>query len=192
MATLTTCRLILRQWQDSDLAPFAKLNADPRVREFFPTLLTSQESDHSIQLFSDHIAKHGWGFWAVSLIETGEFIGFVGLQEVHFQAHFTPAVEIGWRLAFDYWQKGYATEGAKAAVKYGFETLRLEQIVSFTTVNNMRSRHVMEKIGMHHNREDDFDHPKLEEGHPLRKHVLYRISTDDWSNIKDSYPRKEI
>ena len=192
MVTLTTQRLILRPWQDSDLAPFAKLNADPRVREFFPSLLTSQESDRSVQLFSDHIAKHGWGLWAASLIETDEFIGFIGLQEVPFQAHFTPAVEIGWRLGFDYWQKGYATEGAKAAVKYGFDTIGLKQIVSFTTVNNMRSRHVMEKIGMHHNREDDFDHPKLEEGHPLRKHVLYRISGGNWSHIKDSYLRKEV
>ncbi|MFN4174490.1 MAG: GNAT family N-acetyltransferase, partial [Parachlamydiaceae bacterium] len=177
---IKTSRLILRQWQDSDLAPFAALNADPRVREFFPSLQSREESDRDVKCASDHLARYGWGFWAVSLIETGEFIGFIGLEDIYFQAHFTPAVEIGWRLAFDYWGKGYATEGAKAALKYGFETLRLDQIVSFTPVSNMRSRRVMEKIGMHHNKEDDFDHPKLIEGHPLRKHVLYRILSHDW------------
>lgn len=183
MVTIKTSRLILRQWQDSDLAPFAALNADPRVREFFPGLMSREESDHSVKLASDHIARCGWGFWAASLIETGEFIGFIGLEDVYFQAHFTPAVEIGWRLAFNHWGKGYATEGAKAALKYGFETLRLDQIVSFTTMGNMRSRHVMEKIGMHHLTQDDFDHPKLPEGHPLRKHVLYRMSSHDWFSL---------
>ncbi len=183
MATIKTNRLVLRQWQDSDLAPFAALNSDPRVREFFPGLQSREESDRDVKLVSDHIAKYGWGFWAVSLIETGEFIGFIGLEDVYFQAHFTPAVEIGWRLAFDYWGKGYATEGAKAVLKYGFETLRLDQIVSFTTRGNTRSRHVMEKIGMHHQAQDDFDHPKLPEGHPLRTHVLYRMSLHDWFSL---------
>ncbi|CCB86793.1 hypothetical protein PUV_18430 [Parachlamydia acanthamoebae UV-7] len=157
--TVKTERLILRPWQDSDLTAFAALNADPRVREFFPGLLSREESDNSVKLASDHIARCGWGFWAASLIETGEFIGFIGLEDVYFQAHFTPAVEIGWRLAFNHWGKGYATEGAKAALKYGFETLRLDQIVSFSTMGNMCSRHVMEKIGMHHRTQDDFDHP---------------------------------
>lgn len=183
MVTIKTSRLILRQWQDSDLAPFAALNADPRVREFFPGLMSREESDHSVKLASDHIARCGWGFWAASLIETGEFIGFIGLEDVYFQAHFTPAVEIGWRLAFNHWRKGYATEGAKAALKYGFETLRLDQVVSFTTIGNIRSRHVMEKIGMHYRTQDDFDHPKLPEGHPLRKHVLYRMSSHDWFSL---------
>lgn len=185
MVTIKTNRLILRQWQESDLAPFAALNADPRVREFFPGLQSREESDHSVNLVSDHIARCGWGFWAVSLIETGEFIGFIGLEDVYFQAHFTPAVEIGWRLAFDHWGMGYATEGAKAALKYGFETLRLDQIVSFTTISNVRSRHVMEKIGMHHNTQDDFDHPKLTKGHPLRKHVLYRMTSHDWFGLTE-------
>lgn len=175
MFTIKTDRLILRQWQDSDLAPFATMNADPRVREFFPSLMSREESDRSVAGASGHIAKFGWGFWAASLIETGEFIGFIGLENVYFQAHFTPAVEIGWRLAFNHWGKGYATEGAKATLNYGFETLKLHEIVSFTTVNNQRSRHVMEKIGMHRNPQDDFNYPGRPDDHPLQKCVLYRI-----------------
>jgi 3-dehydroquinate dehydratase/shikimate dehydrogenase len=173
--TIKTERLILRPWEEGDLKPFAELNADPRVREYFPNLLSREESDQSAKRMSDHIEKKGWGFWAASLIETGEFIGFIGLEDVYFKAPFTPAVEIGWRLAFKHWGKGYATEGALAALKYGFETLKLKEIVSFTPVQNKRSRHVMEKIGMTHDPKDDFDHPKLPEDHPLRRHVLYKI-----------------
>lgn len=174
---IKTDRLILRQWQEWDLEPFAKLNADPRVREHFPSVLTRQESDKSVEILSAHIDKCGWGFWAVSLIDTDEFVGFIGLEDVNFTTHFTPAVEIGWRLAFEHWNKGYATEGALASLRYGFETLKLKEIVSFTVVNNSRSRSVMEKIGMHRDPKDDFAHPKLPEGHPLSTHVLYRIST---------------
>ena len=180
MVTIKSSRLILRNWQEEDLAPFAALNADHRVRELFPGLMTRQDSDDSVKIMSDHIEKYGWGFWAASLIETGEFIGMIGLRNVHFKAHFTPAVEIGWILAFEHWEKGYATEGAKASLKYGFETLALKEIVSFTTVDNIRSRHVMKKIGMHHDQNDDFDHPKLPEGHSLRRHVLYRMNQEQW------------
>lgn len=123
------------------------------------------------------------GFWAASLVESGEFIGFIGLEDVYFSAPFNnsaPTVEIGWRLAFNHWGKGYATEGALAAFKYGFETLKLEEIVSFTAVANHRSRHVMEKIGMHHRSEDDFDHPKFAEKHPSRRHVLYCLEKAKW------------
>lgn len=181
--TINTKRLILRPWTEEDLEPFAKLNADARVREYFSGLLSRQESDASVKLASEHIQRCGWGFWAASLVETGEFIGFIGLEDVYFSAPFNksgPAVEIGWRLAFNHWGKGYATEGALAALKYGYETLGLEEIVSFTAVANQRSRHVMEKIGMHHRPEDDFDHPKLAEGHPLRRHVLYRLEKAKW------------
>lgn len=181
--TVTTERLLLRQWREEDLAPFAKLNADPRVMEYFPKLQTREESDASVKRVSDHIRQYGWGFWAASLLETGEFIGFIGLQPVPFQAAFTPAVEIGWRLAFEHWGKGYATEGAKAALQYGFERLHLQDIVSFTTTGNMRSRAVMERIGMHHESNNDFDHPKLPVGHPLRRHVLYRITADGWKTL---------
>jgi RimJ/RimL family protein N-acetyltransferase/GrpB-like predicted nucleotidyltransferase (UPF0157 family) len=191
MVTIKTSRLILRQWQDSDLVLFAALNADPRVREFFPGLMSREESNQFAKLISDHIARRGWSFWAVSLIETGEFIGFIGLEEVHFQAPFTPAVEIGWRLAFDHWGKGYATEGAKAALKYGFETLDLPEIVSFTAVQNMRSRRIMEKIGMHRTAQDDFDHPKLPESHPLQRHVLYRLKQSEWrASLEQKYVYK--
>ena len=181
--TVTTERLLLRQWREEDLAPFAKLNADPRVMEYFPKLQTREESDASVKRVSDHIQQYGWGFWAASLLETGEFIGFIGLQPVPFQAAFTPAVEIGWRLAFEHWGKGYATEGAKAALQYGFEKLHLQDIVSFTATGNMRSRAVMERIGMHHEANNDFDHPKLPAGHPLRRHVFYRITADVWKNL---------
>jgi 3-dehydroquinate dehydratase/shikimate dehydrogenase len=152
--------------------------------EYFPGLKTKEESDHSVSLISNHIEKCGWGFWAASLIETGEFIGFIGLQDVHFKAKFTPAVEIGWRLAYKHWGKGYATEGALASLAYGFDTLKLNEIVSFTPLGNMRSRAVMARIGMHHDSKDDFDHPKLPQGHPLRRHVLYRINYQSWLNVK--------
>lgn len=184
-AIITTERLVLRQWREEDLEPFAKLNADPKVREFFPGLMSREECERSIKLMSDHITRCEWGLWAASLIETDEFIGFIGLEDVYFQAHFTPAVEIGWRLALDYWGKGYATEGAKAALAYGFDTLNMDEIVSFTAVQNRRSRRIMEKIGMNHNSKDDFDRPKLPKEHPLQRHVLYRISYQDWKNVKD-------
>jgi len=182
--SIKTDRLILRQWSEKDFEPFAKLNADPRVREFFPALMSRQESDNSIEIFSEHIEKYGWGFWAVSLIQTGEFIGMIGLEDVRFQAHFsmTPAVEVGWRLAYEYWGKGYATEGALASLRFGFDELALREIVSFTAVQNLRSRNVMEKIGMLHDPNDDFDHPRVSEGHPLRRQALYRINAGEWDN----------
>jgi len=186
---IQTNRLILRQWCERDLEPFAHLNSDSRVREFFPGLLSCQESDASVKRMSDHISRTGWGFWAASLIQTGEFIGFIGLEDVYFSAAFnkdTPAVEIGWRLAFGHWGKGYATEGAKAALQYGFEKLNLPQIISFTAVKNMRSRHVMVKIGMHHDEIDDFDHPKIVDTHPLKRQVLYRLKFDEWKKIYKS------
>lgn len=179
---IQTKRLLLRPWKPADLEPFAKINADPRVREYFSCLLTRQESDESAEFMADHIEKYGWGFWAVSLIETGEFIGIIGLSPVFFAAHFTPAIEIGWRLAFDHWGKGYATEGALAAVDYGFHMLHLEEIVAFTAVQNQRSRHVMEKLGMHRDPKDDFDHPRIPADHPLRQQLLYRLQRHEWHN----------
>jgi 3-dehydroquinate dehydratase/shikimate dehydrogenase len=178
--TIRTNRLILRQWDSTDLEPFANLNADPRVREHFPGIQTKKESDLSASIISDHIKKYGWGLWAAALIQTGEFIGFIGLAEVPFKTEFTPAVEIGWRLAFEYWGKGYATEGAKASISYGFNTLNLNEIVSFTAVKNMRSRAVMERIGMHHDPDGDFDHPKIQESSPVKRQVLYRLKALEW------------
>ena len=178
---IKTERLILRPWLEEDLEPFAELNADPRVMEYFPSVKSFEETAEEFGLIRGGFDSFGWGFWAASLIEGDKFIGFIGLKNVGFQAHFTPAVEIGWRLAYEYWGKGYATEGAKASLKYGFETLNLDEIVSFTPTQNKKSANVMKKIGMTHNPEDDFDHPRLAEGHALRRHVLYRLKRSDWS-----------
>lgn len=177
---IRTQRLLLRAWKEEDLEPFAQMNADPRVREFFPGLQTREESDASVNRALGHIQKYGWGLWAVSLLDTGEFIGFIGIAHVPFSASFTPAVEIGWRLAHRYWGQGYATEGALACLKYGFETLQLQEIVAFTTPANKRSRSVMEKIGMHHDASGDFDHPLCPEGLIMRRQVLYRLRKEDW------------
>lgn len=173
-SSIVTDRLILRPWKKEDFEPFSDINADPRVREFFPSIQKKEESDEQARAISKGIEKCGWGFWAVSTSDA-DFIGMIGLSQVRFFAHFTPAVEIGWRLAFEHWGKGYATEGAKAALTFGFEDLKLKEIVAFTTPDNDRSRKVMEKLGMTHSLVDDFDHPMLPQGHKMRRHVLYRI-----------------
>lgn len=178
---IKTERLILRFWSDEDLKPFAKLNADPRVMQYFSSVRNYEETTEEFQSIRAEFDSIGWGFWAASLIENNQFIGFIGLSNVGFQAHFTPAVEIGWRLAYEYWGNGYATEGAIASLRYGFETLKLDEIVSCTAMQNKRSANVMKKIGMIHNSEDDFDHPRIPEGHWLRRYVLYRIKRNDWS-----------
>jgi 3-dehydroquinate dehydratase/shikimate dehydrogenase len=175
MSIITTERLILRPWRSEDLEPFAQLNADPRVMEYFPSTLSREESDRLAESNRSELLHEGWGKWAVSVPGAADFIGYIGLARVEYPCPFAPTVEIGWRLAYDYWSKGYATEGAKAAIKYGFDKVNLTEIVSFTTVQNKRSQRIMEKLGMHHAPEDDFDHPKLPEGHPLRRHVLYRL-----------------
>lgn len=172
---IRTERLVLRRWQETDRLPFQRLNADPRVMEFFPEPLTADASDALFDRIQAHIDRHGFGPFATELVETGAFLGFTGLFVPEFDAHFTPAVEIGWRLAFESWGKGLATEGARAALDYGFNTLGMEHIVSFTVPANQRSRRVMEKLGMTHDSREDFDHPNLPDGHPLRRHVLYRI-----------------
>jgi len=166
--------LLLRRWRPEDRERFAALNADPRVMEHFPTVLTREESDALAVRMETHFAEHGWGRWAVEIVGVAPFAGFIGLSYPKFEAPFTPCVEIGWRLAADFWGHGYATEGAKAALDFGFDTLRLKEIVSFTVPQNLRSRRVMEKIGMTYDPKDVFDHPLLPAGHPLRPHVLYR------------------
>ncbi len=178
MTTLKTERLILRPWREEDLEPFAEMNRDTRVMEYFPALLTKEESDQMGKRMGTRLKERGWGWWAVSIPDIAEFIGFIGLNSIDKETlpvPFTPAVEIGWRIAHPFWGKGYATEGALACLKYGFEELHLKEIVSFTAVLNTRSRHVMEKIGMSHNPKDDFDHPKIPTGNVLKKHVLYRL-----------------
>lgn len=177
---LTTPRLLLRPWQPSDLLPFAQLNVDPEVRRYFPSTLTRQESDQSVARYSAHIDRHGFGFWAAERRDNGAFIGFVGLDTIDFEVPFAPAVEIGWRLARAYWGYGYATEGAQASLRYGFEVLGLDEIVSITAVENRRSRAVMARLGMTHHPDEDFDHPALPHGHPLQRHVLYRLHQRQW------------
>lgn len=172
---MRTDRLLLRRWRDSDHEPFSRLNSDPRVMEFYPSLLSRDQSDRMIDRCEDHFAKHGFGLFAVELLEQGSFIGYIGLAAVTFPAAFTPCIEIGWRLAADHWSKGLATEGARKVVRHAFEELKLQSLVSFTAVTNVRSRRVMEKLHMSHGPADDFDHPRLPEGHRLRRHVLYRL-----------------
>jgi ribosomal-protein-alanine N-acetyltransferase len=173
--TLRTPRLLLRRWRDADRLPFQRINADARVMEFFPEPLTADASDALVDRAQKHFDRRGFGPFAVELIETNAFIGFIGLSVPAFHGHFMSAVEVGWRLAFEHWGKGLATEGARAALGFGFNDLGLEQVVSFTVPANLRSRRVMERLGMTHDSRDDFDHPGLPEGHPLSRHALYRI-----------------
>jgi RimJ/RimL family protein N-acetyltransferase len=172
---LRTERLIMRQWRPSDRVPFAQLNADPRVMEFFPAVLTPAQSDETIARVEKHWRQHGFGVYAVECIADRRFAGFIGLIVPAFEAPFTPCVEIGWRLAVDFWGQGFATEGARAVVQHAFDGLGLDSLVSMTVPANLRSRRVMEKLGMTRDPADDFDHPKLPQGHPLRRHVLYRL-----------------
>lgn len=172
---IRTDRLLLRHWRPTDLERFASLNADPRVMEHFPSTLTREESDAFVRRIEEHFELHGFGWWAVEVAAEGVLAGFVGLARPAFTAPFTPCVEVGWRLAADCWGKGIASEGARAVLAFGFETLGLDEIVSFTAVGNQRSQAVMERIGMRRDHQGDFDHPNLPPGHRLRRHVLYRI-----------------
>ncbi|RNL78945.1 GNAT family N-acetyltransferase [Nocardioides marmorisolisilvae] len=176
MRALTTERLLLRQWRDDDREPFAALNADPEVMADFPRTVTREEADALIDRHQVRLAAGEPGLFAVEVRDSGEFIGFVGLSVPAFEAAFTPCVEVGWRLARSAWGHGYASEGGRAALEHGFNTLMLNEIVSFTWEGNLRSRAVMERIGMTRDPADDFEHPNLEPGHRLRPHVLYRVS----------------
>jgi RimJ/RimL family protein N-acetyltransferase len=175
LESLRTPRLVLRAWRDDDLTPFAALNADPRVMEHFPNVLTREESDALVGRLRAGMKRDGFGFWAVEVPGVADFVGFVGLSVPSFDAPFMPSVEIGWRIAREHWGKGIATEGARAALDAAFGELALPEVVSFTVTANARSRRVMERLGMRHDPRDDFDHPSLPEGHPLRRHVLYRV-----------------
>ncbi len=187
---LYTPRLHLRQWRLSDRMPFATLNADPRVMEYYPNPLTSDESDALVSRIQTHFEQFGFGLWAVEIPNVAPFVGFVGLAVPSFEAHFTPCVEIGWRLAVEHWGNGYATEAARAALAFAFEALGLDEVVSFTTMGNRRSRRVMERIGMRYEPADDFDYPTLPEGHPLRRHVLYRMTRPDGAGTSGSHTQE--
>ena len=167
---MRTERLVLREWRESDRDAWAALNADPAVREFFPTVLTREQSDEAFDRISGALAERGWGLWAVALDD--RFLGFTGLA----QPDFRPEREIGWRFAATAWGRGYATEAARAVLEFAYTELALPEVVSFTAVANVRSRAVMERIGMTCDESGDFDHPAVAEGHPLRRHVLYRIT----------------
>lgn len=184
-STLYTPRIKLRQWQEEDLLAFSQMNCDPRVMEFMPKKLTRALSDELAKKIQDHFTKYGYGLWACELLEDlytkeakvcrGSFIGFVGLHTPSFQAHFTPCIEIGWRLIYDVWGQGLATEAARAVLHLARE-IGIHELVSFTSRLNLRSQRVMEKLNMQHNREDDFMHPLLDSQDPLAPHVLYRIT----------------
>jgi ribosomal-protein-alanine N-acetyltransferase len=177
---IRTERLVLRAWRDEDLEPFAALNAHPEVMRFFPARLARAESDALAARIRREMADQGFGLWAVESPGEAPFLGFVGLSRPAFDAAFTPCVEIGWRLAWRFWGKGYASEGARAALAHGFGELGLREVVSFTTAANAASRRVMEKLGMTRDPAEDFEHPSLPAGHPLRPHVLYRATRETW------------
>lgn len=166
-------RVVLRAWEPRDAAPFASLNADPVAMEHFPATLSRAESDALIARAQAALETRGWGWWCLEI--DGGCAGFVGLSVPSFEAHFTPCVEIGWRMARPFWGRGYASEAARLVRDFAFRELTLPEIVSFTTVNNRRSQRVMERLDMTRNPAEDFDHPRLPAGHPQRRHVLYRL-----------------
>ena len=173
---LQTERLVLRRWRAADREPFAALNADPVVMEHFVAPLARAESDDLVDRIEDHFDQEGWGLWAVEVTETSRFIGFTGLWPATFEAPFTPAVEVGWRLAQEGWGRGYATEAARASLRDGFERFAFDEVVSMTSLTNTRSQRVMQKLGMTRDPADDFDHPNVPDGHRIQRHVLYRLT----------------
>jgi ribosomal-protein-alanine N-acetyltransferase len=179
-AELRTERLVLRRWRDADLDAYAALNADPEVMEFLPAVLSRAESDAHVVSMEAAWDACGYGLWAAERTDTGALIGFVGCNDPGFDASFTPAVEVGWRLARDHWGLGFATEGATAALDDAFARLGRDEIVSFTTPKNVRSQAVMMRLGMQRDAAADFDHPRLPEGHRLRRHWLFRVTAAQW------------
>ena len=179
MSEFCTPRLLLRHWREEDRAPFAAMGADPRVMEHFPARLTRAESDGMVDRVGADLERRGWGLWAVEELGAPGFLGFVGLNVPRFDAHFTPAVEIGWRLATHAWGRGLASEAARGVLTVAFDDLGLDEVVSFTATSNERSQAVMRRIGMTSDPAEDFDHPNLAEGSPLRRHVLYRLRNPD-------------
>ncbi|MBV8530513.1 MAG: GNAT family N-acetyltransferase [Candidatus Eremiobacteraeota bacterium] len=173
--TIETSRLILRDWRDGDVEAWVQMNLDPRVTEFLRREYPRELSEAQAVAMRRALAENGYGWWAVEIRGGAPFAGVIALQAVPFQAPFTPANEIGWRFSFDHWGRGYATEGARAALRFAFAELGWNEVVAFTAASNQRSRRVMERLGMTHDPADDFDHPKIELGNPLHRHVLYRI-----------------
>ena len=178
---IETDRLILRTWVDADLESMFAINQDPKVMEYFPELQDLETTKKLIVRINSHFEKYGYTVYATERKDSGEFIGFIGLFTPEFESHFTPATEIGWRLSSNHWGQGFATEGAKAVLDYAFRELKIPEIVSFTAAGNAKSIRVMQKIGLQHNEADDFDHPKLDDTSPLKRHVLYRLSREKYT-----------
>jgi len=179
-ATLSGRRVCLRRWRNEDRAAFAVMNSDARVMEFFRSRLSRVDSDAMVDRIQKHFSEHDFGLWSIEVPGVAPFIGFAGLTWARFSAHFTPCVEVGWRLAFEHWGHGYATEAAGLALGHGFGALALSEVVSFTSATNHRSRAVMERLGMCRDPAEDFDYPGFPENHPLRGHVLYRLGSDSY------------
>ncbi|MFZ1979195.1 MAG: GNAT family N-acetyltransferase [Bacteroidota bacterium] len=177
MNLIETERLVLRTWQESDIIPFAEMNRDPEVMEFFPKILSQEETEAFYKRITADLEQNGFGLFAVETKQDQIFIGFIGFARPSFSSYFTPCIEIGWRMDKRFWNMGFATEGAKACLEYGFSKLNFKEIVSFTAKINKRSINVMKRIGMAY--AGDFEHPNVAEGHPLRRHVLYKISRED-------------
>lgn len=180
---LRSPRTLLRAWKDSDLPAWVAMNADPAVRRYFPTLHTEEQALAEAARIRANMAQRGWGVWALQIPGELEFAGFVGLHVPAFDAPFIPAVEMGWRLRREAWGRGWASEAAATAAAFGFDVLGLQELVSYTVPHNEPSRRVMQRIGMSHDVADDFDHPGLDSGHPMRRHVLYRLRQSDLATV---------
>jgi RimJ/RimL family protein N-acetyltransferase len=174
-ATIETPRLLLRGWRDADVESWAEMNADPRVMEFFPRTYDRARAEAMACEIRTQLERNGYGWWIVEIKESGRFAGVICIDDVGYEVPFAPPREVGWRLAFDAWDHGYATEGAAAALDFAFHTLGWDEVVAMTAALNIRSQRVMERLGMKRDLAGDFEHPRIEEGHRLRRHVLYRI-----------------
>ena len=172
-------RLILREWDTKkDLEPFARMNADPLVMQYLPRVLNENASARHIKEFQEHFKKHGFGFYVLEKKDDGEFVGFVGIEHVDFKANFTPAIQLAWRLDYEYWGQGYASEAAKAVIEHAFNELNIKELVAFSVHDNERILHIFEKLGLKYQENEDFDYPALKKGHPLGRFVLYKIKKD--------------
>ncbi len=179
---LKTDRLILRQWKEQDFPVFANMNADPAVMEYFPSMMNESESNMMAHRLQALIAEKSWGFWGVEIIDEQKFIGFVGLHQPTYKLPVTPCIEIGWRIAKEFWGKGYATEAARRSLKFAFEELDLNEVYSFAAMLNKKSWQVMQRLGMK-NMAANFKHPIIPEAHPLSEHVLYKITQEQWEAV---------
>lgn len=177
---MRTARLVLREWAEADRAAFVAMHADRVVMDLMPSVLSKSQCDVLIERNLLHFAQHGFGLWSVEVPEGQPFIGYVGLVHTPFVAPFTPCVELAWMLARDHWGNGYALEAARSVIERAFGPLGLQELVAFTVPENTRSRRLMERLGMTHDEREDFEHPRLPTGHPLRRHVLYRLRNTSW------------